>query len=257
MKTNQSESGSVHLIITVVLVVTLLGALGFIFWQNVINADSNKKNDVAKTDQQSKTSTSPLIQYCSGGEKLCFDYPGGWSVSKLTSDSREKGYTGDDLVVQDVNSNVVLTLHSGIDGLGGACPEEDQAPTYILDSTKIPKMTGFKSEYSLDTLQVARAIYKNYETGKYVAALYVTGEEDYTKAQTLSSCGIILSQFIPGRNALLSSEANAGHGAFEFGYTGSGRLKSTEYDTVDAAKKAHTSPAYTQAALILSSLRYE
>lgn len=40
MNKNQSQSGSVHLIITVVLVAALLGTVGFIFWQNF----ANKKN---------------------------------------------------------------------------------------------------------------------------------------------------------------------------------------------------------------------
>ncbi len=43
----QKQSGSVHLIITIILVLALLGALGFIFWQNVMN----KKDTTAATAQ--------------------------------------------------------------------------------------------------------------------------------------------------------------------------------------------------------------
>ncbi len=54
----QKQSGSAHLIITVILVVALLGALGFIFWQNFIN----KKDSTATTTTTTTTtatSTTP------------------------------------------------------------------------------------------------------------------------------------------------------------------------------------------------------
>lgn len=48
------QSGSVHLIITVILVLALLGALGFIFWQNFIN----KKDSTATTTTTTSTTAA-------------------------------------------------------------------------------------------------------------------------------------------------------------------------------------------------------
>lgn len=48
------QSGSAHLVITVILVVSLLGALGFIYWQNFIN-----KKDQAVTPSTSQSTTTP------------------------------------------------------------------------------------------------------------------------------------------------------------------------------------------------------
>lgn len=52
MKT-RSQTGSAHVLVTVILVVALLGALGFIFWQNF----ATKKN-VAATNATAQTITS-------------------------------------------------------------------------------------------------------------------------------------------------------------------------------------------------------
>ncbi len=40
MKTRVSQTGSAHIVIVIILVVALLGALGFILWQNIINPKS-------------------------------------------------------------------------------------------------------------------------------------------------------------------------------------------------------------------------
>lgn len=53
MKTSKSQSGSAHLIIIIILVVALLGALGFVFWQNFVN----KTDVVSGNTSSNKTIT--------------------------------------------------------------------------------------------------------------------------------------------------------------------------------------------------------
>ncbi len=48
----KKQQGSAHVIIVVVLVVALLGALGFIFWQNFIAKDSESKSNEKQTTKQ-------------------------------------------------------------------------------------------------------------------------------------------------------------------------------------------------------------
>lgn len=54
MRTNKSQSGSAHLIIIIILVVALLGALGFVFWQNFVD----KAADSATTNTSDTTTTN-------------------------------------------------------------------------------------------------------------------------------------------------------------------------------------------------------
>ncbi len=53
---NLSQKGSAHVVIVVILVVALLGVLGFVFWQNFINKSSS--TDIDSTQNQPKTSNT-------------------------------------------------------------------------------------------------------------------------------------------------------------------------------------------------------
>lgn len=49
MKQNKYQSGSGHIVIIIALVVVLLGALGFIFWQNFMQSKPNEKSNNTTT----------------------------------------------------------------------------------------------------------------------------------------------------------------------------------------------------------------
>lgn len=60
-----SQKGSAHVVIIVILVIALLGALGFVFWQNFIDEDISHNADTSETtknnqDTQTDNHTSPL-----------------------------------------------------------------------------------------------------------------------------------------------------------------------------------------------------
>jgi hypothetical protein len=59
LKSSQTQTGSAHAVISIVLAVGLLGALGFIFWQNFINKDETKMESVSKTSQVESTKDAP------------------------------------------------------------------------------------------------------------------------------------------------------------------------------------------------------
>lgn len=59
MRENKSETGSAHVIILGVLVVTLIGALGFVFWNNFM------KKDAPATK---KETTSKATEFCADGQ---------------------------------------------------------------------------------------------------------------------------------------------------------------------------------------------
>jgi hypothetical protein len=55
MKSRQNQSGSAHVVIIVILILALLGTLGFVFWQNFIQ----KKDTAPTTTTTSAPSTAP------------------------------------------------------------------------------------------------------------------------------------------------------------------------------------------------------
>jgi len=283
-RTQSTQQGSALLVIIIVVVVVLLGALGFVFWNNFLSKgtstvavasfeDCKKQSGSIMLEtypEQCKTTdgktftgpsdqvTTPPVElktYCAEGERLCFDYPATWAVTKNDQNDigAPAGYTGDNFSVTDSVSGLALHLRSGMGGIGGACDESIEVPVYVLDSTEIPKLTGFKTSYSLDTLRVARVVYPWSDTNSFVAALYVTGNADYTTKQTINRCGIFMSSINIGRYAVAGE--GEGPGAFEFALTGSTTEK--RYTTVDEATKAFDTDGYKEAASILASLRYK
>ena len=284
MKVQKKRSRKVIIILLIVLSALLLALLGGLFYRNsliqhetaVTDFESCKKATgsilLETYPEQCKTTegktfvgpadtakTTPpkivLKEYCTTGEKLCFDYPETWRVTKIDKTEPQPGYTGDDLVVIDAENTLPLELHSGIGGLGGTCPDEGQGTVYVLEPLAITKMNGFKTAYSVDQLRVAKVIVKDDSNDKYVSTLYVTGQKEYVTPGTLKACGIFLSEFIYGRHAVESSETNGNPGAFRFGYTGFN--PAAFYDSVETAKNAYTSDVYQQAGAILASLRYQ
>jgi len=55
LKYSQKQGGSVHVFIVISLIVVLLGALGFVFWQNFVNNGSNEVSSVDTTTQTETT----------------------------------------------------------------------------------------------------------------------------------------------------------------------------------------------------------
>ena len=81
MKTPTNEQGSAHLIIIIVLVVALLGALGFIAWQNFFNKDDiatqsqTQSQSDATTEETEQTDQTELSQIETGTISGSLTYP--------------------------------------------------------------------------------------------------------------------------------------------------------------------------------------
>lgn len=84
------QQGSAHAAVVIVLVVALLGALGFIFWQNFIKKDA----EVATKQESTKTTDEPKVAEKKADTKLydsdtfTFEYPAeGWRMAEPTDGS--------------------------------------------------------------------------------------------------------------------------------------------------------------------------
>ncbi len=87
------QQGSAHVILVVLLVVSLLGALGFIFWQNFIRKDELvKQAETVKATEQPKVEEKQHVtdQYVS--DAYTFEYlADGWVVSEVPDESEMSG----------------------------------------------------------------------------------------------------------------------------------------------------------------------
>ncbi|MDK2899368.1 MAG: hypothetical protein PWQ10_555 [Patescibacteria group bacterium] len=94
MKNKNKQSGSVHLIIIVALIIGLLGLLGFVFWQNFIQdkaettMSKQESSDNAKSSSESKEDVSKneveLTEIAADdltGTNLALKYPASWHIT--------------------------------------------------------------------------------------------------------------------------------------------------------------------------------
>jgi len=95
----KKQVGSAHLVLVVVLVVALLGALGFIFWQNYANKPSNNTAVVSKNENPQPV---PLLKFAT------------WNTEFLKDESSVKGsmYEGYDFEFAAVYSGNSYKIYS-------------------------------------------------------------------------------------------------------------------------------------------------
>ncbi len=98
----KKQSGSAHVIIVIVLVIALLGSLGFIFWQNFVNKTTN--SDTIKTGDTSATNKTTKSEETKSDSNLGYVVVKEWGIkikSKLASEIEYKLDTKQALKVVD------------------------------------------------------------------------------------------------------------------------------------------------------------
>lgn len=78
MKYRRPQEGSAHVIVIVLLVVALLGALGFVFYQNFI---AKKQDDTTKPAVTTQTDTTATSQVAFNSTIYELDHPKDWKMS--------------------------------------------------------------------------------------------------------------------------------------------------------------------------------
>lgn len=131
--------GSAHVIIVSILVVALIGALGFIFWQNFIvkkdssNTSSTSNSQTAHTETETEKSvaskTLSMTDVFSNG--LSLNYPENWNVVhepvQGTNPPTDDSSTIDAYTFTSPDNSIRLKLSQASGGgIGGVCvPEEE------------------------------------------------------------------------------------------------------------------------------------
>ena len=191
------DKGSAHAIIIVVLVVALLGTLGFVFYQNFI-----KKDDTAKTSDIGKQTSDETAKpadvyagwqtYTSKQHGISFRYPADWKVAS-TEATTEGNYELNAVLTNGKNQSEQLAVIVNPQGLGGAGISH---PYKVLHSEKITLPTKADSYITYiveqDAFDDAGKL-----TGKYTVKYGITDDPAYyTEGKTGTTGGNAESEII-------------------------------------------------------------
>ncbi len=194
------QQGFAHQVLIIGLMVTIIGALGFIFWQNFIyKAPETKTVTVKKTTiTKSTDQTSEDKTYTNKILGISFNYPGNWTVNDKDVKQEEQGYTIANIEVLNETGESEAWFSTGY-SLGGVCGEDaEQTQTLYSEDTSI----GTKpANFSLTALKVSSTKYivhygltdlysKSTETGACEGVFYYgfeTGEKNWPSASFANS----------------------------------------------------------------------
>jgi len=160
------QNGSATVIIIIVLVIALLGVLGYVFLGKFSQASQSGSD--SKTVEPTKT-TAPNEKFetasfdKSFGIDMHFKYPKTWKIEKdhsgafpvSANDSSIESFT---LISPDKEYSVVYRLGAG-GGIGGTCDDESAATIVAADSKDVDGWSGVKYVLAVTKTQ----------SGKYVS----------------------------------------------------------------------------------------
>ena len=145
MNKKQSQSGSAHLVIIIVLVVALLGALGYVYWLNFMQP---KTSDTESSTTTSTTTVSDITykKYTTTGKYVVsFNYPSTWTTVN-TNNSDTPYY---DRVEEIKNAEGKKVAEFGVVsawGVGGTC-DNNSLTSYNVVESSLTKLVGVEDVY--------------------------------------------------------------------------------------------------------------
>ena len=166
MAIKTSQQGSAHVIIIVVLVLGLLGALGYIFWQNFINSsDSKKQTDTTSLKSTIKEAAKPKLKQASidptFGTSLSFEYPETWTMSRSTNGpfppNPEVEPTSESFIVTSPNNEIEVRYYINANaGFGYVC-EDETSP--IVTKLKFESIPGYAGASAVEYISKDKNLY--------------------------------------------------------------------------------------------------
>lgn len=229
-----NQSGSAHVIIIVILSIALIAALGFVFWQNVLQPkDTEEKAETQtssvtkseKIEEEYKTFSSELLN------NVSFQYPADWTVKE--SAIGEPEYRIVTATVRDEDNEVVARLQTN-GQLGGACAEPTTFTT--LDTEKADITAEEPTNFSLTAIESPEG---GYQVHYGLTDNYTTLESDLVCPNTF------YYTFDPGNDQMNGSA---------FGYD---MVKSKYFESMDDIKTFIASDKYKAIKKMVLSLKTE
>lgn len=187
MKKYKSQSGFAHLaILTIAITVALVGALGYIYWQNFLQS---KKQVVADSKNSSSVQIlSKEISETASGENLTLNYPTSWTTTNTTLPDA----TQVDINIVSPDNAVTVSMSTHMDGVGGTCGDE---PNYLIKQATAYRLKDYPG-FGL------HAVIVHDDTNGYHYAARVSEDRSSTKILAgESACNIGIGVFMTADGA--------------------------------------------------------
>lgn len=245
MISKYKSTGSAHVIIIVCLVVALVGTLGVVFYQNVIQKRAASEQATSTSTTQSSSNTTDgtsvsLTQFTSHKYLIRFNYPSSWSVSELVSEDQADWYAS---VVTVKNDKGLTVAQLGTGGqFGGAC--DPSAPT-ITATTIIDNSVSAKG---ITTAHYGYTIVKS-EDGTYVTYYGLNKADLPTGTQEVQCAGMSVGYHY------ITTVPSSPVGAITFGsWAASSDFTHPSFKTLEEAKANASSAEMKQVQDMISSI---
>lgn len=248
MKT-QKHSGAVHLIIvTILLAVGLIGAVGYVAWDKLVNEKQNVSNVQEDADSSNNNNSQDVadkevdpyegwktVTETASGENLSLKYPSDWGVSKKT-------YSGpyDVINITNPDSSINITFSANLQGIGGVCPTDD--PAYVIYSVTKEDVTNYPG-YKFYSAITQNSNGSN-STYQYVGTVLQDGDSSANIKVGASACYFTMRVFRIKTNSDVIASVNL-------------RLMDVEqanYDNPEAINKVMDTEDFKDAVKIVQSL---
>lgn len=153
----KQQGSAVHIVIIVALAVTLVGLLGFVFWQNFLapkDAPAAVETPVVVPEATSELTT--LKEFRTKLHNITFQYPQEWTAEEVVDESSIDSLYISTTQVKNAQGVLVALLSMG-GGVGGACDES--APfiatsTPLKDPINVPGIGATYLAYTIIDLEV-------------------------------------------------------------------------------------------------------
>lgn len=143
----KNQRGSAHAVVIVLLVIALLGALGFVFYQNFMAPKPEVHQEQAKVEED-KTKTTQLAFQNSIYE---FDHPDDWEVVTERPDASNV-----ETAVTSPSGDIKIRFAIAEGGVGGACNTESglKVRYYNVGTNAVTKL-GKEPAYMVEAIKDA------------------------------------------------------------------------------------------------------
>lgn len=255
----RSEAGSIHVVIGAVIMLAVLGCVGYLFYVN--NIEPNSKVSVGNTKAAvSEVQTSERISYCAKYEKICFEHPETWIVKEEKLDGKNR----DAFSLIAPNDTITLAFESGIGAFDVCCGPMPEGDAEVVSASRAMKFgeNAYVSEVITQKVEgkypdPSQPIVKSVIKG-YIPQVVLHESAALSKQDTFSRTNgsIVLDAVMNGQYATVDNDKED-HGSVLFGTVTFGITSDQKlFATFDEAKKQFDTEPYKQAKEILLSAKY-
>lgn len=180
MNKNESQSGSAHLALVIILIIALVGALGFIFYQNFVVSKTSKPTPAVvdkKTDESIKTEAASDIALTevasdqSASTNLALKYPKSWKMTHESVSLEKNTIVSEIYNIFSPDSKIDIEFIVSNVGGGGTCDKRDGDGLVYIDAGEIPNFSAarfiayYGSDYYSAGIQPNNAETRSFKIG--------------------------------------------------------------------------------------------